>query len=121
MQERTFVAALLLPHSPLEAILSHPILLLKPDSLATDPFSYFGHLVGVIDFKDFGSSYYFDWGLLGLNLLRWDRLYFRRLFISFNEKPVEVFGTFGFLLRLDNMALVEVGELSDLRTHSQEI
>ena len=50
MKQRTFVATLLLPHSPLEAILCHPILLLKPDSFPTNPFSYFGHLVGVIDF-----------------------------------------------------------------------
>jgi hypothetical protein len=120
MQQRTFVTALLLPHSPLEAILSHPILLLKSDSLATDPFSYFGHLVGVINFKDFGSSYYFDWALLFLELLCWDRQYFWRLLVSLKEKPVEVFGTFGLFLRLDNMALVEIGQLSDLRTHSQE-
>ena len=121
MQERTFVSALLLPHSPLKAILCHPILLLKPDSLPTNPFSYLGHLVGVIDFKDIGSSYDFDWGFLSFLLLHWDWQYFWGLLVSFKEKPVEVFGLFGFLLRLDNMTLVEVGELSGLRTHSQEV
>jgi hypothetical protein len=70
---------------------------------------------------DVGSSYDFDWAFLGFLLLNWDRQYFWWLLVSFNEKPVEVFGTFCFLLRLDNMALIEIGELSDLRAHSKEI
>jgi hypothetical protein len=121
MQERTFIATLLHPHIPLEAIICHPILLLKPDSLTANPLSYFGHLVDVINFKDIGTSYDFDGAFLCFLFLRWDLKYFKGLFISFNKKPVEVFGTFGFLLGLDNMALVEIGKLSDLRTHSQEI
>jgi hypothetical protein len=54
-------------------------------------------------------------------MLRGDWQFFLGHLVSIKEKPVEVFRTFGFLLRLDNMAFVEIGELSDLRTHSQEI
>ena len=72
MKQRTFVAALLLPHSSLKAILRHPVLFLKPDSLATDPFSYLGHLVGVIDFKDICSSDYLNRAILSLLVLRGD-------------------------------------------------
>jgi hypothetical protein len=50
MEERTFVAALLHPNSPIESILCHPILLIEPYSLSTDPLSNFGHLIRVIDF-----------------------------------------------------------------------
>jgi hypothetical protein len=121
MHQRTFVAALLLPHSPLESILSHPILLLKPDSLTTDPLSYLGHLVGVIDFKDIGYSDYLNRALLSFLLLRGDNKYFWGLLVRIKEKPIKVFGTFGFLLRLDNMTFVEIGQLSDLRAHRQEI
>jgi len=54
-------------------------------------------------------------------LIYGDRQSFWGLLVSFKEKPVEVFGTLSFLLRLDNMALVEIGELSDLITHRQEV
>jgi hypothetical protein len=121
MQQRTFIAALILPHSPLISIFCHPILLLKPDSLATNPLSYLCHLVRVINFKDIGSSDYLNGALLFFLLMRGDRQYFWGLLVSIKEKPIEVFGTFGFLLRLDNMTLVELGDFSDLRTHSQEI
>ena len=121
MQQRTFVAALFLPHCPLKAILCHPILLLKPDSLTTDPFSYFGHLVWVIDFKNSGSSDDINGALLGFVLLHGFRQNFSVHFFGLKEKPIEVLRTFCFLLRLDDITFVEISEFSDLRTHSKEI
>ena len=121
MEERTFVAALFLPHSPLESILSHPILLLKPDSLPTYPLSNLSHLIWVIEFKNSCSSDYINGALLSLFMLRGNTLNFSRLFVGVKEEPIEVFGSFCFLLRLDNMAFVEFGEFSHLRAHRQEI
>ena len=121
MQESTLVAALLRPHSSLESILCHPILLLNPDSLPTDPLSNLSHLIWVIEFKNSCSSDYINGALLSFLLLRGNTLRFSRLFVGVKEEPIEVFGSFGFLLRLDNMAFVEFGEFSHLRAHRQEI
>jgi hypothetical protein len=121
MEERTFVAAFLLPQSPLEPILSHPILLLKPDSLPTDPLSNLSHFIWVVEFKNSGSTDDIDGVLLSFLLLRGNTLRFSRLFVGVKEEPIEVFGSFGFLLRLDNMAFVEIGEFTHLRTHLEEI